>query len=412
MSNDQPVIDVNEKLQQLYKQLKKINRTLEFNEAILHQAINQQAFKQCLIDLVVVRSLSLSIVAWPEFHMLCRALNPKSIISIPKTPQTMRNWIKESFHTRKDLVRKTVQSAKSPIHLAVDVWTTPSNLLTMAICGQFIDLENQLQTILLALRTIEGHAGDVQFEEGLLPVLNDYNIVRQIGAIIGDNSGTNDVLCRTFSQHLRIEYPLDPEWIAPQQRIRCLGHILNLVVQAFLFPNEKDQKSLASYDEEDQQENEVNKQERARTMRDLLGSLGKLHNIIVHIRSSPQRTKEFSDKAGRRIPLDNRTRWNSWYQMLDAIFQEQKENIDLQNLLDRYTQKHVDQLFDDIIESKEWIHLRTMYDHLGIFASATLTAENNHATLDQILENLDICHVYLIEQKVYRTILISFSAYI
>ena len=36
VSNDQPVIDVNEKLQQLYKQLKKINGTLEFDEAILH----------------------------------------------------------------------------------------------------------------------------------------------------------------------------------------------------------------------------------------------------------------------------------------------------------------------------------------------------------------------------------------
>jgi hypothetical protein len=63
VSNDQPVINVNEKLQQLYKQLKKINGTLEFDEAILHQAINQQAFKQCLVNLMVVRSLPLSILA-------------------------------------------------------------------------------------------------------------------------------------------------------------------------------------------------------------------------------------------------------------------------------------------------------------------------------------------------------------
>ena len=100
----------------------------------------------------------------------------------------------------------------------------------MAICGQFVDSDNQLQTILLALRTIEGHAGDVQFEQGLLPVLDDYKIVRKVGAIVGDNSGTNDVLCRTLSQYLRIQYPMDLEWIAPHRRIRCLGHILNLVV--------------------------------------------------------------------------------------------------------------------------------------------------------------------------------------
>jgi hypothetical protein len=49
------------------------------------------------------------------------------------------------------------------------------------------------------LRTIKGHASDVQFEQGLLPILKDYNIVRRVGAIVSDNSGTNDVLCRTLS---------------------------------------------------------------------------------------------------------------------------------------------------------------------------------------------------------------------
>ena len=77
--------EVAQKLQDLYKQLKGANGTSEFDEEILQQAINQQAFKQCLIDLVVVRSLSLSILSWPEFHMLCKALNPKSLISILTT---------------------------------------------------------------------------------------------------------------------------------------------------------------------------------------------------------------------------------------------------------------------------------------------------------------------------------------
>jgi hypothetical protein len=77
--------------------------------------------------------------------------------------------------------------------------------------------------------------------------------------------------------------------------------------------------------------------------------------------------------------------------MLDAIFQEREDNIDLQSILDRYTQKHVEQLSNDIIESREWVQLRTMYDHLGIFSTAILTAESNRATLDQIVENLDIC---------------------
>jgi hypothetical protein len=80
-------------LQKLYQQLKQANETSTFDEKILQQAIDRDTFKQCLIDLVIVRSLSLSILTWPEFHMLCKALNPGSIASIPISHQTMRNWI-------------------------------------------------------------------------------------------------------------------------------------------------------------------------------------------------------------------------------------------------------------------------------------------------------------------------------
>ncbi len=37
----------------------------------------------------------------------------------------------------------------------------------------------------------------------------------------------------------------------------------------------------------------------------LLGSLGKLHNIIMNIRSSAGHTAEFLELAARMIPLDN-----------------------------------------------------------------------------------------------------------
>ena len=51
-------------------------------------------------------------------------------------------------------------------------------------------------------------------------------------------------------------------------------------------------------------------------IRTKMGVMDKLHNIVVHIRASPKRTKEFEAIAGKSIPLDNRTRWNSWFRML------------------------------------------------------------------------------------------------
>ena len=134
-------------------------------------------------------------------------------------------------------------------------------------------------------------------------------------------------------------------------------------------------------------------------MRSILGPLGKLHNIVVHIRSSPQRTAEFKAQAGRRIPLDNRTRWNSWYQMLDAIFDED-DNRNLEVAVNKYSHKYAEQLANDLLETREWIQLRTIYEYLGCFSSATLKAEGHGATLENVLDNMDICWVFLQEQKV------------
>ena len=59
--------------------------------------------------------------------------------------------------------------------------------------------------------------------------------------------------------------------------------------------------------EEKDETDDTLRQDTFRTM----GQLGKLHNIVVHIRRSAGRTKEFKDLAKRIIPLDNRTKWNS-----------------------------------------------------------------------------------------------------
>jgi hypothetical protein len=48
----------------------------------------------------------------------------------------------------------------------------------------------------------------------------------------------------------------------------------------------------------------------------LIGPLGKIYNIVVYIRGLTARIAEFLELVGRRILLDNCTRWNSWDTML------------------------------------------------------------------------------------------------
>ena len=92
-----------------------------------------------------------------------------------------------------------------------------------------MDIQDRFRNILIALRTVVGHSGSNQWET-LRPVLEDYGIMENIGTLIGDNSTTNDTLCRLMANHLGAEYQIN--WNQTHQRMRCMGHILNLVVQA------------------------------------------------------------------------------------------------------------------------------------------------------------------------------------
>lgn len=133
-----------------------------------------------------------------------------------------------------------------------------------------------------------------------------------------DNASNNDVCVRELAER----FNFDPK----HRRLRCVGHILNLVVREALFGSEVN----------------VLKAELA-ARKDLLdeltlwrrrGPIGRLYNLVVWIYKSPQRKIRFyeaqrefralletEDNAAGLVILDlvqdNSTRWNSTYKMID-----------------------------------------------------------------------------------------------
>jgi hypothetical protein len=103
----------------------------------------------------------------------------------------------------------------------------------------------------------------------------------------------------------------------PQTRLRCLGHMINLVVKALLFgtKNTAFQKDLREANDADSfvlwREN---------------GAIGKLHNIVTYIMRSDSRVRNFEttqkvvadDLMVRTLHLkrDFGVRWNSTYYMI------------------------------------------------------------------------------------------------
>ncbi|EED13962.1 conserved hypothetical protein [Talaromyces stipitatus ATCC 10500] len=381
---------------------------------VLRRTVQQDAVKRTLLNLIIMRRLPFSCVEWPEFHAFVKALNRESPSFIPIHHSTITEWIVEHFAQSQDTVRKVLQSAKTNIHLAVDIWTSPSHSLLLGICASFVDIQDKYQNSLIALRTVHSQSGADQWE-ALRPVLIEYGIETKIGALVGDNAGSNDVLCRMIGQYLSLKHKI--AWTATHQRIRCQGHVINLIVQAFLFSSKKDEKLMELYDKEDEEQEgeeaeeealqsiplpakskdrrrkkneeigwELLPDENGRNIRDIMGPMGKLHNNVVHIRKSANRTTWFKDRAGKIIPLDNRTRWNSWFTMLSVAL-EDKVKAALQLYVEHY-QDNISK--DDILTTSEWVQLRSIHDFLQSFHEATLYLQGDRTTLERALESIDI----------------------
>ena len=384
--------EISNQFAKLWSKAKENNHTTQIGGHVFQDYLREDVINEALVSLITVQNLSSRLIESPEFHSFCLALNPSASDVLSRAHSTIPKLIESSFQISKDIVRRKVQSAMSRIHVSLDIWTSPNQHSFLAVVGHFVDIDKKRQDALLALRAISNHSGEEQARV-LISILQDYGIVQDLGVIMGDNASNNNTLCRGMSKYLKDE---GLEWDPKQERLRCLGHIINLIVQAFLFHDYFEIEELCAYDQEESglAADAPERQSRAKSFR-RMGPLGKLHNIVVHTRGSAHRTKEFISLAGRKIPLDNRTRWNSWYQMVLAATENEAA-------IDTYTKSHYSDLNKEFLAPKDWMFLRTIQDFLQPFHQATLVTEGKSGTLDKVLNTMDIL------RKVFQMVKVFF----
>jgi len=198
-----------------------------------------------------------------------------------------------------------------------------------------------------------------------------------------------------------------------KRRIRCVAHIINLSLQAFLLASSKE-ALIAALDATDDTSNdqlfaqfydtlhdagqttgtdEAHQRRRAsrrgnRILENFTGwqhiaPLRKVHNIAVWIRKSTLHSAIWDDEIKLRLGIDNATRWNSWYRLLDNFLR-------YQSCVKQFLINHDRELQDDILLASEWEFIERTHRFLQPFASATLLAEGARSTLSQSLSIMDV----------------------
>jgi hypothetical protein len=183
----------------------------------------------------------------------------------------------------------------------------------------------------------------------------------------------------------------DLNWPAKHHRVCCHDHVINLIVQAFLFMDSKEAVEEAciqienldgaSYDMDMIEAWKRNKEFGWREM----GPLEKIHNTAVHIRLDNYQYNLFKKCMGRVLGLDNDTRWNSWFLLLNVILEKQEH-------VKWYQDKYWDSLKDDFLIPENWQILHDTRDFLQPFWKITRLTEGHRTILDSTLFTMDVLH--------------------
>lgn len=215
------------------QQLQGEREALDSEKQVLWAAAKLEIVRAALYRLITRRNLQDDCVKWPELHTLVHSVNYMATDILPTSHSTVAAAVAENFHVKQLQIREQLARAITPIHLITDTWTSPNDIEFQAINAHYIGEDSKLRKALIALAELEaGHSGE-EVAKHVVQTMEWYGFRDRLGLISGDNPGANDTLCRAVAEAV-------PEWSPVDNRLRCLGHIINLAVQAFFFAKDED----------------------------------------------------------------------------------------------------------------------------------------------------------------------------
>ena len=105
-------------------------------------------------------------------------------------------------------------------------------MLTVAITIHWVDRDFVLHEALLSFQQIQGsHMGE-RLADAVYRVLDLFGVCDKLMCITSDNASNNDRMYDSIATILLVEKEI--EWDSKSMHIRCMNHMINLSVQAFL----------------------------------------------------------------------------------------------------------------------------------------------------------------------------------
>jgi hypothetical protein len=260
----------------------KVRRINEFRALVT--PVNIDRVRRALIRWIVQCQIPFRGVSNKYFRDFLLCLQPSLERYIPQSHSIITDWVKEDFLEARMELTSQLAVVKSQIHLSFDIWTSPACRAILGVCAHFLAPDLTLSHALIAMREIEGVHNGENIALVMNQVIQEFNLPDKLGVFIGDNAGNIDTAVECLVGNY---WPNEVGMEA--RRARCIAHIINLAVKAFIFGqnceafvtemNDLEQESMTD------EAHLVREQARWRQQ----GVIGKFHNICRYIRQNPQR---------------------------------------------------------------------------------------------------------------------------
>lgn len=317
----------------------------------------REKIKLFFIRWVVCMHIPFSIVENSHFRSFLGIFNSSLLAYVSISNETILTWIVAEFRRRKEFVKAEIQTSRSNINLSFEIWTSANYMPYLAVSCHFIDDNYQSQTLLLGIRRVIGADSGANQAEQIIPLIQEYEITSKIGYFVLDNITSNDTCVDQILRELR------PDLNKKERRLQCVGHIINLAAQAFLFG-----KDVETFQVEARVARDARLEQRELDIWRQKGSLGKLHNLVKYICYTPQRRERFQaicgeDASGQKkledliVVCDNATQWDSACAVIEGA-------LELRNYISLFceeygkpphnTLEHESSCHLDILSREDW----------------------------------------------------------
>lgn len=194
----------------------------EHRDILLHQEpINLLPLEERILNWVIFSMIPL--------HAIDNDAFSKLFLENVSSRQSIKRLMINKFQSEKLKFICSLEKVQSKVSFTTDLWSANFKDF-MGITIHYIDENFQLNHNVIAVKRICSHKGK-EIATIFLNTLLEFKLLKKIGWITTDNHTNNDTFCEELTTTLRKnKITIDIE----QRHVRCLCHIINLVVNDIL----------------------------------------------------------------------------------------------------------------------------------------------------------------------------------